>query len=74
MVFPADTAQDVLVSRGEILDAHMFDVTLAAYVADSNNGAATLNALMERYAGAVLPDEKDPQNKWRCRLLRLAPW
>lgn len=41
----------------------MFDVALAAYVADSNNGAATLNALMERYAGAVLPDEKDPQKQ-----------
>lgn len=63
VVFPADTAQDPLVSRGEILDAHMFDVTLAAYVADSNNGAATLGALMERYAGAVLPDEKDPQKQ-----------
>lgn len=63
VVFPADTAQDSLVSRGEILDAHMFDVALAAYVADSNNGAATLNALMERYAGAALPDEKDPQKQ-----------
>lgn len=63
VVFPADTAQDSLVSRGEILDAHMFDVALAAYVADSNNGAVTLNALMERYAGAVLPDEKDPQKQ-----------
>lgn len=63
VVFPADTAQDSLVSRGEILDAHMFDVALAAYVADSNNGAAALNALMERYAGAVLPDEKDPQKQ-----------
>ena len=63
VVFPADTAQDSLVSRGEILDAHMFDVALAAYVADSNNGAATLNALMERYAGAVLPDEKDLQKQ-----------
>lgn len=63
VVFPADTAQDPLVSRGKILDAHMFDVTLAAYVADSNNGAATLGALMERYAGAVLPDEKDPQKQ-----------
>lgn len=63
VVFPADTAQDSLVSRREMLDAHMFDVALAAYVADSNNGAATLNALMERYAGAVLPDEKDPQKQ-----------
>lgn len=63
VVFPADTAQDSLVSRGEMLDAHMFDVALAAYVADSNNGAAALNALMERYAGAVLPDEKDPQKQ-----------
>ena len=63
VVFPADTTQDSLVSRGEMLDAHMFDVALAAYVADSNNGAATLNALMERYAGAVLPDEKDPQKQ-----------
>lgn len=63
VVFPADTAQDSLVSRGEILDARMFDVALAAYVADSNNGAAALNALMERYAGAVLPDEKDPQKQ-----------
>ena len=63
VVFPADTAQDSLVSCGEILDVHMFDVALAAYVADSNNGAATLNALMERYAGAVLPDEKDPQKQ-----------
>lgn len=63
VVFPADTAQDSLVSRGEILDARMFDVALAAYVADSNNGAATLNALMERYVGAVLPDEKDPQKQ-----------
>ena len=67
VVFPADTAQDSLVSRGEMLDAHMFDVALAAYVADSNNGAATLNALMERYAGAVLPDEKDPQKQVALR-------
>lgn len=63
VVFPADTAQDPLVSRGEILDAHIFDVTLAAYVADSNNGAAALGSLMERYAGAVLSDEKDPQKQ-----------
>lgn len=63
VVFPADTAQDPLVSRGEILDAHIFDVTLAAYVADSNNGAAVLGSLMERYAGAVLPDETDPQKQ-----------
>lgn len=38
-------------------------MTLAAYVADSNNGAAALGSLMERYAGAVLPDEKDPQKQ-----------
>ena len=61
VVFPADTAKEALVSRGEVLDARIFDVTLAAYVADSNNGAAGLGALMERYAGAMLPEEKDPQ-------------
>ena len=61
VVFPADTAKEALVSRGEVLDACIFDVTLAAYVADSNNGAAGLGALMERYAGAMLPEEKDPQ-------------
>lgn len=63
VVFPADTAEEALVSRGEVLDARVFDVTLAAYVADSNNGAASLSALMERYAGAMLPEEKDPQRE-----------
>ncbi len=60
VVFPPDTAKPAMVSAGEVLDACLFDVTLAAYVADSNNGAASLPALMERYGAAMLPKEEDP--------------
>ena len=61
VVFPPDTAKPAKLSSGEVLDAQFFDVTLAAYVADSNNGAATVAALMERYGGALLSEQADQQ-------------
>ena len=61
VVFPPDTAKPAKLSSGEVLDAQLFDVTLAAYVADSNNGAATVAALMERYGGALLSEQTDQQ-------------
>lgn len=59
VVFPSDTAKPAKVTAREVLDARLFDVALAAYVVDSNNGAMALPALMERYGGAVLPEETD---------------
>lgn len=58
-VFPRNTAQQAFVSAEEVLSMDAFDVALAGYVADSNNGASSLSALMERYAAVVLPEETD---------------
>lgn len=60
VAYPADSAKPASVTAREVLDARLFDVALAAYVADSNNGAMALPALMERYGGAVMPEEDDP--------------
>ena len=54
--FPPDTSREAKVSPGEVLEAQLFDVALAGYVVDSNNGASTLQALMELYAGVMLPE------------------
>lgn len=59
LVFPVDSSQPAHLSTEDVLNARFFDVALAAYVADSNNGAAALPNLMERYAGAILPEESD---------------
>ncbi len=63
VVFPPDTSKPAKLSCGEVLDARFFDVTLAAYVADSNNGAATVDALMERYGGALLAEQAETSKK-----------
>lgn len=58
-VFPRDGSQEAFVSAKDLLSMQVFDVALAGYVVDSNNGTSTLSALMERFAAAVLPEEED---------------
>ena len=55
-VFPRDSSLEAQVSAQEVLSMGVFDVALAGYVVDSNSGASTLNALMERYAAVVMPE------------------
>ena len=55
-VFPRDGSMEAQVSAQEVLSMRVFDVALAGYVVDSNSGASTLNALMERYAAVVMPE------------------
>ncbi len=59
-VFPPDSGKEARITAREALDARFFDVTLAAYVVDSNNGAADLATLAERYAGILLPEVDSP--------------
>lgn len=58
-VYPADRSEAAQVCIQELLSLQGFDVALAAYVVDSNMGTSSLAALMERYAGIVLAEEKD---------------
>lgn len=58
--FPPDSGKEARITAREVLDARFFDVTLAAYVVDSNNGAADLATLAERYAGILLPEVDSP--------------
>lgn len=58
--FPPDSGKEARITAREVLDARFFDVTLAAYVVDSNNGAADLATLAERYAGILLPEADSP--------------
>ena len=58
-VFPADTSIEARLTAEEVLEARFFDVALASYVVDSNNGSSSIQALMELYAGAVLPEVEE---------------
>lgn len=71
-VFPADKSQEAQVSAHEVLAMRVFDVALAAYVVDSNNGASSLSALMERYAAVVLSDEDDADRALACDAAAIA--
>lgn len=59
-VFPPDSGKEARIAAREVLDACFFDVTLAAYVVDSNNGATDIATLAERYAGILLPEVDSP--------------
>ena len=60
-VYPPDTSETARVSPEEVMACRAFDVSLAAYAVNSNNGGASLAALAEQYAGLVLPEEKDEE-------------
>ena len=55
VVFPADSACEALVEDTEVLNARMFDASLAAYVLNSSTGKYPLDALMDQYCGSALP-------------------
>lgn len=59
-VFPPDSGKEARITAREVLDARFLDVTLAAYVVDSNNGTADLATLAERYAGILLSEADSP--------------
>lgn len=59
-VFPPDSGKEARITVREVLDARFLDVTLAAYVVDSNNGTADLATLAERYAGILLSEADSP--------------
>lgn len=63
LAFPSDESFEALITPDEVLAAYVFDVSLAAYVADSNNGSAPIATLMERYAGGVMPEGADDDER-----------
>lgn len=62
-VFPSDTAIEAAVTADQVLDAHFFDASLAAYVLDSSADGYTLAHLCERYLGAALPQAEEPGSR-----------
>lgn len=57
-VFPPDTSLPARLEPEEVLNINVFDVALAAYVVDSNNGLASLPELLERYTATLLSDDQ----------------
>lgn len=57
-VYPADTADEALISDDELFAARMFDLSLAAYALNSSVSEYTLDSLAEQYEGGVLPEAK----------------
>ena len=58
-VYPVDSADEALVSEGDVLSADVFDVALAAYVLNSSAGKYPIDALVDQYLAMALPE--------RCR-------
>ena len=57
-VYPADTAQEALVTDAELAAMDAFDVALAAYVLNSSTAAYTYEGLAEMYLGGAVPEAK----------------
>lgn len=62
-LFPPDVSQAARLSAQEVLNLKVFDVALAAYVIDSNNGLASLPHLLERYTTTLFPEESTDSHK-----------
>lgn len=58
-VYPASSADKACISDQEVLDATFFDISLAAYVANSNESNYDLNTLASAYLGTVAPELDD---------------
>ena len=58
-VFPVDSAEDAMIEVADLFAADGFDVALAAYVIDSSAGKYPLDALVENYCAAAVPDAHD---------------
>ena len=58
-VYPVDSADEALVSEGDVLSADVFDVALAAYVLNSSAGKYPIDALVDQYLAMALPELAD---------------
>lgn len=58
---PPDSSEKAHLSSQEVLDARLFDITLAAYDVNSSQSRYTIGELLEQYAAVILPEEKDDQ-------------
>ena len=58
-VYPVDSFEAALVEDADLLGVDAFDVSLAAYVLNSSTGKYPLDALMQEYCGASLPETSD---------------
>lgn len=58
-VYPVDSSEAALVEDADLLGVDAFDVSLAAYVLNSSTGKYPLDALMQEYCGASLPETSD---------------
>lgn len=72
-VYPRSTAEKAFVSSKEVLDAAFFDVSLAAYVANSNESTYDLGTLTQAYLGTTVPelDDKSLQYAQEAYLVKL---
>ena len=62
-VYPADTAQEALITDGELFAAEVFDVGLAGYVMNSSVSDYTLESLADEYLGGALPEVKTDEER-----------
>ena len=58
-VYPVDSSEAALVEDADLLGVDAFDVSLAVYVLNSSTGKYPLDALMQEYCGASLPETSD---------------
>uniref|UniRef100_UPI00260B084F 5'-3' exonuclease H3TH domain-containing protein n=1 Tax=uncultured Ellagibacter sp. TaxID=2137580 RepID=UPI00260B084F len=62
-VYPADTAQEALITDEELFAAEIFDVGLAGYVMNSSVSDYTLASLADEYLGGALPEVKTDEER-----------
>lgn len=62
-VYPANTAEQALVSDSDLMSMRAFDLGLAAYVLNSSTSAYTYDTLMDVYCGGSLPESKDEASR-----------
>ena len=75
VIYPADSAQLALLDEKTVLNASLFDASLAAYVLNSSAGKYPLEALMDQYCGVALPkgsDERENASMWAQAVYVLA--
>ena len=66
-VFPPDTSEEALVSEAELLAMDAYDLGLAGYVLNSSVTEYSYDALLDSYAGGLLPESESPEDSLAVR-------
>ena len=75
-VYPCSKSQECLISLHELLDVDCFDLQLAAYLLNSNAGAASLSQLVQDYLQVTYDEQEtgtDALKNQACAVYSLAP-